>query len=76
MAPWEHSFWGGQRLEFSDKETIFPTKPTAVNPPLISAVYQGITVNEESRDALKAGENGAARILNYKTEDCRHDREF
>ena len=26
VASWEHSFWGGQRLEFSDNETIFPTK--------------------------------------------------
>ena len=36
VAPWEHSFWGGQRFKFSDDETIFPTKPTAVNPLLMS----------------------------------------
>ena len=26
VASWEHSFGGGQRLEFSDNETISPTK--------------------------------------------------
>ena len=36
VAPWEHSFWGGQRLKFSDDERISPTTPTAVNPLLMS----------------------------------------
>ena len=36
VAPWEHSFWEGQRFKFSDDETIFPTKPTVVNPLLMS----------------------------------------
>ena len=35
VAPWEHSFWGGQRFKFSEDETIFPTKPTVVNPLLM-----------------------------------------
>ena len=38
MAPWEHSFWGGQRFKFSDNEIIFPTKPTAVNPLIMSCL--------------------------------------
>ena len=37
VAPWEHSFWGGgQSFKFSDDETFFPTKPTVVNPLLMS----------------------------------------
>ena len=36
LAPREHSFLGGQRLKFSDDETIFPTKPTGVNPLIMS----------------------------------------
>ena len=66
-------FLGGQRFKFSDDETIFSDKTNSSETPF-NVLF--LLVNEETCDVLKEGENEGARILHYKSKDCRIDRDF
>ena len=70
-------FLGGAKGSNFTTMRQFSDKTNSSDPPFNVLFSQGIiTANEESCDVLNEGENEEARILHYKSKDCRLDREF